>query len=250
MRIPDACDRLSDKHPWPDQKPDFPTDEHGWFGWVHKAVFDVAIPKDAKVIVEMGSWLGKSTKYICSHAPTARVIAIDHWKGDDSILVGADPETASKVDYLYERFLANCWEFKSRLIPVKATTEEGLEEVSSMGILPDIIYLDASHKYEDVCKDLELIHRLYPNVRLLGDDYGGKWDTVIRAVDEYCGRYGLKVLTVNQAWMLCDPKDYSRLMPKMVEARKFRLEEMEKEFKENERKLREAKAKEHPCRSQ
>src|SRR5690606_40474206 len=33
------------------------------------------------LVVELGSWLGKSTRFLLRQAPHATVVAIDHWKG-------------------------------------------------------------------------------------------------------------------------------------------------------------------------
>ena len=54
----------------------------------------------------------------------------------------------------------------------------------------DWIYIDASHRYEDVLNDLEMARlKVKLDGLILGDDYVnvvGKWDDdVIRAVDDF-----------------------------------------------------------------
>jgi len=235
---------LRKRYPWPDAKPDLPFDGHGWFGWCHKAMLDIVLPKKAFVIVELGSWLGCSTRHILDSAPQTTVIAVDHWKGDESILRDCDQETKDKLDRLYERFLANCWDYKDRLIPMRATTLDALQEMHGLGLKPQFIYLDASHEYADVVKDLDMIGALYPGVRLGGDDYGGKWVGLKKAVDDYAAKMGFVVCTAEHAWTLALPKEVELLDSGLASAKRFRKDEMDraaKKLKEEQEKEAEKK---------
>ena len=197
---------LRARYGWPAVSPGLPFDDHGWFGWCHQAVLDAVLPRDSKIIVELGSWLGKSTRFLLASAPRATVIAVDHWKGDQSILSGGEQEVADRLPRLYEGFLSNCWEHRDRLIPLRRTTCEGLLEIRESGIEPDFIYLDAGHQYEEAKGDLEAIGRMFPACLLSGDDYGGKWQGVKQAVDEHAKARGLEVLTVQHAWTVVRPE--------------------------------------------
>jgi hypothetical protein len=197
---------LREKYAWPTSSPGIPFDDHGWFGWCHQAVLDATLSRDSKVIVELGSWLGKSTRFLLASAPRATVIAVDHWKGDQSILSGGEKEVADRLPRLYDSFLSNCWEYRDRLIPLRNTTCEGLLEIRRAGIEPDFIYLDAGHQYEEAKGDLEVIGNLFPLSPLAGDDYGGKWQGVKQAVDEYAKANGLEVLTIQHAWTAVRPE--------------------------------------------
>lgn len=219
---------LKNRYPWPKSKPDFPFDNHGWFGWSHKAMMDVVLPKDASVVVELGSWLGLSTRFILSQVQSAMVVAIDHWQGDKSILSANDEEINGKMPKLYETFLSNCWEYRERLVPMRTTTIAGLRELRVLGIKPDFIYLDASHQYEDAKADLDEIWRLFPNVRLGGDDYGGKWEGVKRAVDEHAGRTGRVTCLAEHAWTIAVTEERETIEKGMKQAMMFRYEEMDR----------------------
>ena len=221
-------DEIKKRYPWPDAKPDLPFDNHGWFGWCHKAMMDVVLPKDGKVIIELGSWLGLSTRFMLSQVPEATVLAIDHWKGDLSILYGADEEINKRMPTLYEAFLSNCWEYRERLVPMRTTTIAGLRELHALGVKPDFIYLDAAHQYEDAKADLDEIWRLYPDVRLGGDDYGGKWEGVKRAVDEHAGRAGRVPCLAEHAWTIARPEEKETIGKGMKRAMMFRHEEMDR----------------------
>jgi len=221
-------DDLRKKYPWPDKKPDLPFDNHGWFGWCHKALLDVVLPQDGQVIIEMGSWLGLSTRFLLSQVPLATILAIDHWKGDDSILQEADEGTKQKLPILHETFLSNCWDYRDRLVPMRTTTVEGLREIHELGIRPDFIYLDASHQYDDAAADLREIWSLYPDVRLAGDDYGGKWEGVKRAVDEHAERAGRVPCTAEHAWTIATLEEKKAIEKRIVRAMRFRLEERDR----------------------
>ena len=217
---------LKKRYPWPESKPDLPFDNHGWFGWFHKAMMDVVLPSDANVIIEMGSWLGLSTRFMLSQTP-ATIIAIDHWKGDKSIFSATDDEINNKIPTLYEAFLSNCWEYRERLVPMKTTTITGLQELHDLGIKPDFIYLDASHQYEDAKADLDEVWRLFPDVRLGGDDYGGKWDGVKRAVDEHTERAGRILCLSENAWTIARIEEKDTIEKSLKTAMMFRYEEMD-----------------------
>jgi len=212
----DKLKALALKYSWPATRPDIPFDDHGWFGWCHMAMLDIAIPEDSKLIVEMGSWLGKSTRFILKQASQADVVAIDHWKGGSSI--GIDQETEPRMRRLYETFLANCWAYRHRLIPLKSTTIEGIEELRQTGAEPQLIYLDAGHMYEEVKADLGAIGKALPNVRIAGDDYGGSWEGVKRAVDEYANEKGLVTYSVAQAWAFLPVVNEAETKEKLIQA--------------------------------
>ena len=211
-----GLDELRAKYKWPDAKPDISFDDHGWFGWCHEALIDAILPKSTETIVELGSWLGKSTRFLLASAPRATVIAVDHWKGDTSILEGAEAEVLGKLPRLYDTFLSNCWESRSRLVPLKNTTEQGMIEIHEAGIRPEFIYLDAGHHYQDAKDDLDVVGRLFPSAILAGDDYGGKWQGLKQAVDEYAVAHGLEVCTVEHAWTLVQPKNANGIRIKLV----------------------------------
>jgi hypothetical protein len=65
----------------------------------------------------------------------------------------------------------------------------------------NIVYIDASHEYEDVKKDVQ---SWYPKVKkggfICGDDYTRGWPGVVKAVDELLGE-GVKVIGNQQWWI-------------------------------------------------
>ena len=65
----------------------------------------------------------------------------------------------------------------------------------------DIVYIDASHEYEDVKLDIQnWMPKVKPGGFLCGDDYVLGWDGVIKAVDELLGSQ-VKIVG-NQQWVI------------------------------------------------
>lgn len=55
---------------------------------------------------------------------------------------------------------------------MKMSCEDGIELLAAAGILPDCIYVDASHHYDMVLQDLTMCLKYFPDARICGDDWG------------------------------------------------------------------------------
>lgn len=187
---------------WPAEKPNVPADDHGWF--INQHTLNKFVSPQNKVVVELGSWLGSSTRFILQHAINAKVIAIDHWSdnikdyGNGGATDASSDPGIEKIGTLWETFLVNCWDYKDRLYPVRAYTQDGLKKLKDYDIVADVVYIDASHSYEDVLADITLSRELWPNAQIVGDDY--TWESVRRAVHEYADKNGLKVVAEENCW--------------------------------------------------
>ena len=134
-----------------------------------------------EIIIELGSWLGKSTTYFAKNAPKALIFAADLW--DDEV-IKADPHYNSneenmailRVGPLYDRFISNLWDYLVDInpnssstssssssfslsslcgvIPMKMDSFEALQILSKLNIQPNLIYIDASHHYNNVYRDI------------------------------------------------------------------------------------------------
>ncbi len=62
--------------------PPSPQYHHGWFYPPHKTVLAELLTKDTQCVVELGSWLGKSTLFIAERAPNAVIVCIDLWDNE------------------------------------------------------------------------------------------------------------------------------------------------------------------------
>lgn len=194
---------LRTKYAWPDQKPYIVFDPHSMF--VNERQLGSLLNNDMRLIVELGSWLGGSTRFILDHAPHAMVIAIDHWQGSAE----HQDKHKAKLSSLYQTFLSNCWTYRSRLIPMKTTTLQGLEELFVLGLKPDLVYIDASHNYDAVMQDLEKIYTCFLKTIICGDDWcwnNLKGDSlpVRRAVIDFSKQHNLKIISDREFWLILE----------------------------------------------
>jgi hypothetical protein len=187
----DPLDRLRAAFPWPATKPDIPNTAEfpGWFGAGTDTMVARVLPNRAQVVVELGAWLGMSTRHIAKLAPEATIISVDHWEGSPEHRTGA--QFQRMLPTLYESFLAECWDYRDRIIPLRLSTIDGLRTIAKYGIEPDLIFVDAEHSYEAVTAELELASELFPQARLVGDDFD--WRGVQEAVQNFARRHSMTI---------------------------------------------------------
>lgn len=171
------------RYPWPERPPDVAPDAGPeWFVddqvTGHTAVLQRLLGPETRVLLELGSFAGRSTRCLLRICPQAQVVAIDTWLGSREHW--ADPALHPLLSRLYETFLVNLWEYRDRLIPLRTTTQCGIEQVHAAGINVDAIYLDADHSSPAVIDDLTALLRCFPNAQIIGDDWN--WPSVQRAV--------------------------------------------------------------------
>ena len=181
---------------FPEKMPDVPASEHGWFGSEHVELLSGALGPETKVVLELGSWLGLSTRFIARNAPNAVVLAVDHWVG--SVEHRQDPNLSRMLPTLYDTFLRSCWEYRKQIVPVRMGTVEAMKLLASHGIAPDLIYIDASHEYGDVKPDIHHAFALFPNAAIAGDDF--MWEGVSRAVREWAADGMLPAVAKGNVW--------------------------------------------------
>jgi hypothetical protein len=172
---------LKNAFPFPANIPEVPPHDHGWFWEAHVELLSGAMGPHVNVILELGSWLGKSTRWFAEKSPNATIIAVDHWQGSAEHF--EKPEWSTLLPTLYETFIKNCWAFRDRIIPLRMNTISGMGFVNQFGVNPDLIFIDAGHDYASAYGDVSNALRLFPNAALCGDDF--YWAGVNRAVTEH-----------------------------------------------------------------
>lgn len=147
-------------YPWPAQRPDSepPTNAPRVDGNALRALDDTA-PRDARLIVEVGSGLGAATRHLADLASQARVVAIDDWS--DSPPSG----DASQGSIPLDAFLVSSWDYRDRIIPVKADPLDGIRRVANAGLQPDLVYFaDRITSPEAIGAAIDL----FPAARIVG----------------------------------------------------------------------------------
>ena len=188
--------KLKNLYPWPaTQVP--PNEGPVWFRDEHIEVFKLFLDNNIKVAIELGSFLGRSTKKILELSPNAAVIAIDTWLGSQE----HNDDYKHLLPTLYETFIANCADYKDRLIPVRETTLNGMKLIAGLNIRPDFIYVDADHAEDSVYNDVSTALLLFPSTRIVGDDFA--WDSVKAAVARITALgYNIKLSTGGNIWWI------------------------------------------------
>jgi predicted O-methyltransferase YrrM len=138
-------------------------------------------------VVEVGCWLGRSTKAISTYAHGV-VFAVDHWKG--SAGVPSSEEVARRgSDAVFGEFCGNLRREidAGRVVPVRVESAKAVEIVRGRvpGGRVDMVFIDANHEYASVVQDIRLWRPLVaPGGLFAGHDYAPQWPGVVRAVDE------------------------------------------------------------------
>lgn len=176
-----AIEILKSIYKFPDKKPSVKENHQTWMGHNHKFVFDKFLKnKGFKIVLELGTWMGGSAKYMLGCDPEITIICCDNWLG--SLEHHLNEKERAWLPTLYETFLANCYGWKDRIIPLRMDSYCGIQLVKEYNIQPYLIYIDAAHDYKTVKRDLEECLCLFPNAIIVGDDW--LWEEVRKAVQE------------------------------------------------------------------
>ncbi len=174
-----------------------PYDERGMY--INAAPMEKLIKeRGVKTVVELGCWLGKSTRHIASHLPSGGIVfAVDHWLGS------AEHQQSVEIPYLYEQFLSNTIHAKltHKIIPKRMTTLAAAEEFKKEKLIPDLVYVDASHDEQSVYADLAAYFPLIKGHGIIcGDDWGwgaGSGFPVCTAVHRFAMQNSLRIEVID-----------------------------------------------------
>ena len=202
--LSEKLEKLRARFPWPQTRPlvDLLPYPPGWFGDGARLLLAEKLHTlRPRVIVELGSWLGLSTRWLADHAPEATIITIDHFKGSPEHQ--ASKSLSPLLDRLADAFHSACYSYRDRIVVMRSELADGLKEVALLGIRPELIFVDADHGVEQVLQQLALCRALFPEALLVGDDYSNQG--VRQAVDEFAGKEGHAVTSAGReclAWTL------------------------------------------------
>ena len=194
---------------WPASRPRAPRYMHGWFLATHERVFAHVLKQKPKTILELGSWYGASTEWLAKRCPDATIYAVDLW--EDAFILDEQRDHYSTMGDqklqrmlrshpLYDTFLANLWDDRDTVVPLKMRTTAGVAYLKERNIVPEVIYIDADHHYDSVKEDISACLDAFPDAVLVGDDYG-HYDDVRNAVTECAVKYKKTVhVDQNHCW--------------------------------------------------
>lgn len=177
-------------------------DIEGWFSyeWLYDRFVEDA--KDGDTIVEIGSWFGKSTKYLSDKITDSKknlnLICIDTFRGTQNEelhlqIVGGDS--------IYQDFYNNV--DNPNLTVIKDSSHEASNLFSNGSI--DYLMIDGDHSYDGVKRDIQdYFYKIRPGGIISGDDYKA-FKGVRKAVDELFGGAEIKTAD-NLHWYYKIPK--------------------------------------------
>jgi hypothetical protein len=139
-----------------------------------------------KSIVEIGSFLGRSTRALADNTEGV-VYAMDDWKGPRDIYIAKETSNT-----FYDQFVENMGDLiaSGKVVPVRANHRELETEIE-----PDMVFIDGSHTYEDVKADVEFWKTRVNGGVLCGHDID--YLTVSNAVRDTLGDDFTTVLETN-----------------------------------------------------
>jgi hypothetical protein len=119
-------------------------------GWMDpfEVVWLAAAAEHYSRIVEIGSFLGRSTVALADNTP-GKVWAVDDWIGPRDTIIDDKKIDWKGID-LFALFSKNLEGLEEKIVVVKADHKK----VPDLGIKPDLVFLDGSHEYVDVLFDI------------------------------------------------------------------------------------------------
>jgi hypothetical protein len=174
---------------------------------------------DAKLLLEVGVYLGGSCYEWLGHSDALHVIGIDTWSDAYNArsdltryreintscfrhIDDIDAFIESTVEHgFYASALANLSVFGDRFHPYRGHAPEALYEIRDLGVEPDIVYLDSAKDRIN----LNAAYECFPNAQLCGDDW--TWGATLghpmqEAVNGFAEENGFKVRASGATWVL------------------------------------------------
>ena len=104
------------------------------------------LPNESFVILEIGSWEGLSACFFLSYFPLSTIHSVDTWEGGD------EHDGLQSVSLAEKRFDRNTASSFNRVTKFKGTSDDFFNSASSQSLYR-IVYIDGSHRAEDVFND-------------------------------------------------------------------------------------------------
>lgn len=161
----------------------------GWFFEDDKTCYDRAVYKynSGDIFVEVGSFKGRSSiamaVNIINSEKDIKFYCVDTWLGSIEHQSGQGSEDKDVVNNnLKNVFIKNIEPVKNIITPIEKTSIEAANDFEDGSL--SFVFIDASHDYENVKKDIEV---WYPKLKkggtLAGHDWG--YSEVRKAVTEF-----------------------------------------------------------------
>jgi SAM-dependent methyltransferase len=174
-------------------------------------IFEALIMKtQPKLIIEVGTWYGGSAihmaKLIKRFGLQTEIGCVDTFLGSLECWGGGELKYDPKflrlkygLPQFYYQFLANVVYagVQDIITPLPMTSEIAAALLLENKIQADMVYVDASHNYSGVIRDMDAYWPVVkPGGFMFGDDFALEWHGVVRAVSEWADKHSFPVLTI------------------------------------------------------
>jgi SAM-dependent methyltransferase len=191
---------LANRYPWPDSRPAEKTSiqDRVWIlPSVRQALADT-IKVDDQCIVELGCWIGRTTRMLSDLAHHSTVVCIDPWTKYPFAHVDSSDEHLEGE--LFDRFTLECWDIKDRVVPMRREYIDGLRELADSGVAPNVIFFnaitDCPELFLAICAALDL----FPKTMLIGHCYDRS--QVAKELQAMRDQRRLRLDTLATAWRI------------------------------------------------
>lgn len=171
------------------------------FGWHSDSQIFSGLIRETKpkTIIEVGTWLGASAINMARETRSAgldtTIYCVDTWLGAEEFWTRwshtpeRDLRCRNGMPQVYYSFLSNVVEhgMQDIIVPVPNTSHIGSMILKHNGVQAELIYIDGSHEYEDVKRDIkDYMPVLASGGVMFGDDMN--WYDVRAAVEDSFGK--------------------------------------------------------------
>jgi predicted O-methyltransferase YrrM len=170
--------------------------------------------------LEIGSWQGLSAVFLLHRLPAAHLTCVDTWAGGDEHRAGAasNREVLARAEQAFDANLAG---FADRVTKFKGSSRAYFNAHFVPEVL-DLVYIDGSHRAEDVIIDaVQAFGMLKPGGILIFDDY--LWHYYRRPIDNPAGainaflrmkRHEMQIVTLDSQVMIRKREHTTRPAPR------------------------------------
>ena len=148
--------------------------------------------KTHKMICEVGSWHGRSSRAIADNLPEDGVLyCVDTWNGSITEPQNHGSAKWENGDHAFMEFCDNNIDLikSGKIVPIRMNSESAVKMFKKHNTKFDMIFIDAGHTYEECKKDIDTWKYLIEDSGLFcGHDYNG-WAGVNQAVEEKIARF-------------------------------------------------------------